>query len=156
MDCSPPAPLSMESYRQEYWSGLPFPSLGDLPDPGIKTRSPALRVDSLPFEPPGKPMAQWQRSCLLMQECRRHRFNLWFGKIPWRRKWQPIPVFLPGKSHGQKSLVGYSPWDHRVGHDRATECVCACTHTHTQMHDQSTESRKLALCEDVRQGFTEM
>ena len=42
----------------------------------------------------------------------------------------------------------------RVGHDRATECVC--THTHTQMHDQSTESRKLALCEDVRQGFTEV
>ena len=35
------------------------------------------------------------------------------GKIPWRRKWQPIPVFLPGKSHGQKSQVGYSPWGHK-------------------------------------------
>ena len=33
----------------------------------------------------------------------------WVGKIPWRRKWQPTPVFLPGKSHGQKSLAGYSP-----------------------------------------------
>ena len=33
--------------------------------------------------------------------------------IPWRRKWQPTTVFLPGKSHGQRSLVGYSPWDHR-------------------------------------------
>ena len=32
------------------------------------------------------------------------------GKIPWRRKWQPTPVFLPGKFHGQRSLVGYSPW----------------------------------------------
>ena len=32
------------------------------------------------------------------------------GKIPWRRTWQPIPVFLPGKSHGQRSLAGYSPW----------------------------------------------
>ena len=37
-------------------------------------------------------------------------FNPWVGKIPWRRKWQPAPVFLPGKSHGQRSLVGYSPW----------------------------------------------
>ena len=43
----------MESSRQEYWSGLPFPPLGDLPDPGIEPRSPALQVDSLPFEPPG-------------------------------------------------------------------------------------------------------
>ena len=34
----------------------------------------------------------------------------WVGKIPWRRKWQPIPVFLPEKSHGQRSLAGYSPW----------------------------------------------
>ena len=34
----------------------------------------------------------------------------WVGKIPWRRKWQPTPVLLPGKSHGQKSLIGYSPW----------------------------------------------
>ena len=35
------------------------------------------------------------------------------GKFPWRRKWQPIPVFLPGKSHGQRTLVGYSPWTHK-------------------------------------------
>ena len=39
--------------RQEYWSGLPFPSPGDLPDPGIESGSPALQADSLPFEPPG-------------------------------------------------------------------------------------------------------
>ena len=38
------------------------------------------------------------------------RFDPRAGKIPWRRKWQPIPIFLPGKSHGQRSLVGYSPW----------------------------------------------
>ena len=37
-------------------------------------------------------------------------FNPWIRKIPWRRKWQPTPVFLPGKSHGWRSLVGYSPW----------------------------------------------
>ena len=45
--------------------------------------------------------------CLLWW-CRRFRFNPWVGTIPWRRKWQPTPVFLPGKSHGQKSLVGYT------------------------------------------------
>ena len=48
-----------------------------------------------------------QRLCL---QCRRSGFDPWVGKIPWRRKWQPIPVPLPGKSHGQKSLVGCSPW----------------------------------------------
>ena len=51
---------------------------------------------------------------------RKHRrlgFNPQVGKIPWRRKWQPTPVFLPGKSHGQRSLVGYSPQD---------TCSCLC------------------------------
>ena len=47
------APLSMEFSRQEYWSGLPFPPLGDLPNPGIKLRSPAFQADSLPSEAPG-------------------------------------------------------------------------------------------------------
>ena len=43
-------------------------------------------------------------------QCRRAGFDPWVGKIPWRRKWQPTPVFLPGKSHGQRSLAGCSPW----------------------------------------------
>ena len=47
--------LSMEFSRPEYWSGSPFPSLGDLPNPGIEPRSPALQADPLPSEPPGKP-----------------------------------------------------------------------------------------------------
>ena len=46
----------MEFSRPEYWSGYPFPSPGDLPNPGIKPRSPALQADSLPAEPPGKPL----------------------------------------------------------------------------------------------------
>ena len=46
-------------------------------------------------------------------QCRRCGFNPWVGKIPWRRQWQPTPVFLPGKSHGQRSLVGYSPQGHK-------------------------------------------
>ena len=50
MDCTHQAPLSMGFSRQEYCSGLPFPSPGHLPDPGIKPRSPALQADSLPSE----------------------------------------------------------------------------------------------------------
>ena len=49
------APLSMEFSRQEYWSGVPFSSPGDLPNPGIEPRSPTLQADALPSEPPGKP-----------------------------------------------------------------------------------------------------
>ena len=50
------APLSMGLSRQEYWSGLLCPSPGDLPDPGIEPRFPTLQADSLPSEPPGKPL----------------------------------------------------------------------------------------------------
>ena len=53
------APLSMEFSRQEYWSGLPYPSPGDLLDSGIEPGSPALQVDSLPSEPPGKPNMEY-------------------------------------------------------------------------------------------------
>ena len=49
------APLPWEFSRQEYWSGLPFPFSGDLPDPGIEPGSPALQADTLPSEPPGSP-----------------------------------------------------------------------------------------------------
>ena len=58
VDCSPPGSSihGILPSRQEYWSGLPFPSPGDLPDPGIKPRSPALQADVLTSEPPGKPM----------------------------------------------------------------------------------------------------
>ena len=50
-----------------------------------------------------EPICQWRRH-------KRHGFHPWVGKIPWRRKWQLTPVFLPGESHGQRSLAGYSPW----------------------------------------------
>ena len=53
-------------------------------------------------------MARWYRICLPTRRC---RFDPWVRKTPWRRKWQPTPVFLPGQSHRQRSLVGYSPWD---------------------------------------------
>ena len=53
MDCGPPGTSVHRIPRQEYWSRLPFPSPGNLPEPGIEPRSPALQVDSLPSEPPG-------------------------------------------------------------------------------------------------------
>ena len=46
-------------------------------------------------------------------QCRRRKFNPWIGKIPWSRKWQPTSVFLPGKFHGNRSLLGYSPRGHK-------------------------------------------
>ena len=49
---------------------------------------------------------------------KRFGFDPWVGKIPWRRKWQPAPVFLPGKFHGQRSLAGRPPWG-RMGSDTA-------------------------------------
>ena len=76
--------LSMGFSRQEYWSGLPCPLPRDF-----------LGVAS------GK-----EPAC----QCRRPGFNPWARKIPWRRKWQPTPVFLLGYSHRQRSLAGYSPW----------------------------------------------
>ena len=52
-------------------------------------------------------------------------FNFWIRKIPWRKNWQPTPVFLPGEFHGQRSLAGYSPWDCKESD--TTEWL---THTH--------------------------
>ena len=52
-------------------------------------------------------MAQMVKCLPAMQET---GFDPWIGKIPWRRKWHPTPVLLPGKSHGQRSLMDYSPW----------------------------------------------
>ena len=59
---------------------------------------------NFPGGPTGKePACQCRR-------CKRCRFDPWVGKIPWKRAWLPTPVFLPGESHGQRDLVGYSPW----------------------------------------------
>ena len=69
-------------------------------------------------------------------------FEPWVGKISWRRKWQPTPVFLFGEFHGQRSLLGYSARGHRVGHDWATFlfffhiCIHTCIYTYlyTNIH----------------------
>ena len=54
-------------------------------------------------------------------DIKRPRINPWVGKIPWRRTWQPTPVFWLGKSHRQRSLGGHSPWGCKVKHDLATK-----------------------------------
>ena len=55
-------------------------------------------------------MPQWYRICLPSS---RQSFYAWVRKIPWRRKWQPVPEFLPGKSHWQRNLAHYRPWGHK-------------------------------------------
>ena len=59
-------------------------------------------------------------------QCRRLGFYPWVGKIPWRRKWQPTPVSLPGKFHGQRSLVAYSPWGRKESNMTELACMLAC------------------------------
>ena len=118
LDWSLPGPLTMGFSRQEYWSGLPCPPPGDLPDPGIELvsiMSPVLSVEFFTTNFPDS--SDCKKNCL---QYRRSVFNPWVGKIPWRRKWQLTPIFLPGKSCGQRSLAGYSPWGHKVKHDWAT------------------------------------
>ena len=67
-------------------------------------------------------------------QCMRHGFNPWVGKLPWRRAWQPTPVFLPGESHGQRSLAGYSPWGCRESD--ATERLTLNTYICQQVDDR--------------------
>ena len=62
-------PLSMELSREEYWSEVPFPSTGDLPDPTFIPRSPELQAASLLFEPPGKPLVQKKASNISALKC---------------------------------------------------------------------------------------
>ena len=72
-------------------------------------------------------------------QCRRQKrwwFSPWVRKIPWRRTWQPTPVFLPGESHGQRSLAGCSPWGHKESD--TTEQLS----THTQARSPVSDSPK--------------
>ena len=56
-------------------------------------------------------LSRWQSGKEFACQCRRYRFNPWVRKIPWSRKWQPTPVFVPGKFHGHRCLTSCSPWD---------------------------------------------
>ena len=109
------------------WVAMPSPRA--LPNPGVERRSPALQADycrvcKFPFfqcyeffgdfnlvKHHGFPdgVSGKEAAC----QCKRHKrhgSDPWVWEIPWHRKWQPIPVFLPEESHEQGSLLGYSPW----------------------------------------------
>ena len=95
---------------QEYWSGLPFPSPGDLPHPGIEPGSPTLQADALPSEPPGKP----NNNKIDNINCS----NMHQGLSWWE--------FSPGEFQGQRSPAGYSPWGHKESNrtERLTLSIC--------------------------------
>ena len=89
----------------------------------------------------------WLNGKKIQLQSRRPRFDLWVGKIPWRREWLPTSVFLPGEFHGHRSLVGYSPWDHeRVRHDLGIEqstytYQCPPTHRHNIVFEMVPKPR---------------
>ena len=78
-----------------------------------------------------------KESACQCRRLKRWRLSPWVGKVSWRREWQPTPVFLPGKSHGQRSLVGYTPWSFEEWNmtewpntnmrTRPHTCECLCT-----------------------------
>ena len=75
-------------------------------------------------------------------QCRKHKrhgFDPWVRKIPWRRAWQPTPVFLPGESHGQRNLAGYSPWS-----CKKSDTTEATWHAHIQ------EKIKQSVAKNIR------
>ena len=92
-DCGLPGSSVMGFSRKEYWSRLSFPSPGDLPHPGMEHGFPAGRF--------------------FYYLIHQGRFNnqVSFMHYSRRRQWHPTPVLLPGKSHGRRRLVGFSPWD---------------------------------------------
>ena len=80
----------MEFPRQEYWSGLPFPSSGDLLDPGIEPRSPALHVNSLPSKPPGKPLAYINRYIILQRDEKYNKISM----ASLKKEFEDRPIFV--------------------------------------------------------------
>ena len=84
--------------------------------------------------------------------CRIHGFDPWVGKIPQRRKWQHTPVFLPGKSHGQRSLEGYSWWGCKELNDWARVHTHTHTHTHTSIHFR--QNQRWGDCKISRKTFS--
>ena len=118
MDYSLPGSSVVRFSRQDYWSGLPCPLPGECANPGIKPVSlmssalaggffttsttiyKAINMNvGFPNSTSGK-----ETTC---------SFNPWVGKIPYRRKWQSTPLFLPGKFHEQRSQAGYISWGHK-------------------------------------------
>jgi len=86
-------------------------------------------------------VAQWVKNPAVTRRCKRLGFNPWVRKTPWRRAWQPTPVFLPGESHGQRRLAGDSPW--RRKESDTTER--ARTHTQEGLIEHSVPLRGVGI-----------
>ena len=95
--------MKTQKRRQQFWL-LPIADLSNIPEFHLSNGVLGL---------PWWLSQQWK----IFLKFRRRMFDSWVGKIHWRRAWQSTPVFLPGKSHRQRNLVGYSPWVHRVRHN---------------------------------------
>ena len=90
-------------------------------------------TDVLLLDKPSRELPRWTNGKESACQCKRHRFNPWVRKIPWRRAWQPTPIFLPGEPHGHRSLAGFSPRGPRVWPNWATTTSSekACTNMST-------------------------
>ena len=107
------APPSMEFSRQDYWCGFPFPSAGDLPNPGIEPRSPALQADALPSEPPRKSFLFLFLFFHKTGFKKNSHFTVSLFSSKWLRctpkmvrKWSPSPSFLFPRPHGWSFHIG--------------------------------------------------
>ena len=142
MDCSQ-VPLSMGFSRQEIWSGRPFPSPRDLPDPGIKPVSPALQADSLPSEPPGKPSVRRPSSKKLPLQKARPEFH---GRV------RSLASALPHMRHPQGISIHFThhhtnsrePW---VGKS-SVFCIRGPEHPRGQVHLPGSESHSPSSAKD--------
>ena len=132
---APPTPLSMGFSRQEYWSGEPFPSPGDLPNPGMEPRSPTLQVDSLPTEPPGKTGEHGWVNMVTSQRpegydlCSIHRCL----PLPWLCP-SPEPLPTAQATPGQHLILSRLCWDVSSGGFLglilySPSCACCVLHT---------------------------
>ena len=112
-NCNPPKKKLINDLLNLEWSTYPdeidsinHSSKSNKEVDGLSRAWIHQRASQVAFQVSKEPTFQWRRH-------KRHSFNPGVGKIPWRRVWQPTPVFSPGESHGQKSLEGYSPWGHK-------------------------------------------
>ena len=131
IDCSPMGSSFLGILQARIPGWVAMPSSRESSPPRDRTRSPALQADSLPSEPPGilyiMDKSSWVSplSCSIISDHRvaqmvKHLSAMRETQVqslgaedPWRRKWQPTPVLLPGKSHGWRNLVGYSLWSRK-------------------------------------------
>ena len=103
---------------------------------------------------------RWQRIYL---QCKRPGFGPWVVKIPWRREWLPMPVFLPGEFHGQRSLVGYSPWGCKESDmteqptlKNLSEFPCPFCHVRLQQEDGYLWTRNQILTRHWTMGISRL